>query len=301
MLVEAHWTYGRVITALVTPFTPQGELDRAAARALASDLARRGSDGLVVAGTTGESPTLSEREKLDLCEAVRTAVDGRSFVWLNTGTADTAASIRLTAMARSAGAQGVMAVVPYYSKPPQQGLIEHFRSIGQATDLPMMVYNVPGRTATNLLPRTLEAVARSTPNLVAVKEASHDLEQAAEIRSLLPPPFALYSGEDGLTLPMLAIGGDGVVSVASHLVPERIKEMMDRFWAGEVAEATRIHLALLPLVRALFVSANPIPVKYALGLVGRSAGRPRPPLCELDEAGAVLVRQALRECGLIQN
>ncbi len=301
MLVEAQSAYGQVITALVTPFTPEGALDRVAAADLAADLARRGSDGLVVAGTTGESPTLSEREKLDLCQAVRNAVDGRSFVWLNTGTADTAGSIRLMAQARSAGAQGIMAVVPYSSKPPQQGLIEHFQAIGQATDLPMMVYNVPGRTATNLLPSTLEAVARSTPNLVAVKEASHDLEQAAEIRRLLPPPFVLYSGEDGLTLPMLAIGGDGVVSVASHLVPERIREMMDRFWAGRVADATRIHLALLPLVRALFVSANPIPVKYALGLVGRSVGRPRPPLCELDDAGAALVRQALQDCGLVRS
>ncbi|HEY8416104.1 MAG TPA: 4-hydroxy-tetrahydrodipicolinate synthase, partial [Thermaerobacter sp.] len=264
--------YGSVITAMVTPFDAEGRVDAARAAELARRLVEAGSDGIVVAGTTGESPTLSSEERLALLRAVLEAVGDRAFVWMGTGTNDTAASIRLTREAEEAGAHGVMLVTPYYNKPPQAGLLEHFRAIASATRLPVMVYNVPGRTACNLEPETLVRLVEAAPNVVAVKEASGNLDQVGEIRRRLPRPFRVYAGDDSFTLPVLAIGGDGVVSVASHLVAGELRRMVDAFREGRVEEASAIHLRLLPLFKALFWTANPIPVKTALRLVGFDVG-----------------------------
>ena len=287
----------RVLTALVSPFDERGHLDLATAGALARRLCARGSDGFVLAGTTGESPTLGAQEKLALCAAVRSAVDGQAQVWLGTGGNDTAASCELTAAAAAAGAQGVMAVVPYYSRPPQQGLLAHFQAIARSTPLPVMVYNIPARTGCNLLPQTLGALKAACPNLWAIKEASRDLEQVGEICRLLPE-FVVYSGDDALTLPVLALGGRGVVSVASHLVPERIALLVASALRGEWELARRTHLGLLPLYRALFLTTNPIPVKVALRQAGFPVGGFRRPLCEPTEAEAAQIRAVVREHGL---
>lgn len=288
----------RVMTALVSPFDPQGRLDDGLAADLASRLCDRGSDGFVLAGTTGESPTLSPEEKLALCTAVRRSVDGRAAVWLGTGSYNTAESILLTAAAADAGAEGVMAVVPYYSRPPQQGLLRHFVAIAAATTLPVMIYNIPGRTACNLLPQTLVQICAEAPNVMAVKEASRDLEQVAEILRLVPG-LHVYSGDDQLTLPVLALGGCGVVSVASHLVPERIAGLVDACREGQWDLARRLHTELLPLYRALFHTTNPIPVKLALRLAGFPAGGFRLPLCEPTVVEAEAILRVIREFGLV--
>jgi 4-hydroxy-tetrahydrodipicolinate synthase len=288
----------RVITALVTPFDEHGRVDAGRAAELAALLAARGSDGILLAGTTGESPTLSMEEKLALCRAVRRRVDGRAQVWLGTGSNDTAESRALTRAAEDAGAEGVLLVVPYYNRPPQAGLRAHFVAVARETRLPVMVYNIPSRTGTNLLPATLAQVVAEAGNVVAIKEASRDLEQVAEIRRRLPPDFLIYSGDDQLTLPIVALGGAGVVSVASHLVPGRVAELVRVALEGDRERAIALQAELLPLFRALFVTTNPIPVKYALRLAGFPCGGFRPPLCEPSPEEAAAVAQALDALGL---
>ncbi|QIA26986.1 4-hydroxy-tetrahydrodipicolinate synthase [Thermaerobacter sp. PB12/4term] len=291
--------YGSVITAMVTPFDSEGRLDVARAGALARRLVDAGSDGIVVAGTTGESPTLTEDERAALLAAVLDAVGDRVFVWMGTGTNDTATSIRLSRAAEHQGAHGVMLVAPYYNKPPQAGMLAHFRAVAEATSLPVMIYNVPGRTASNLEPATLARLVEQAPNVVAVKEASGNLDQVGEVRRLLPRPFRVYSGDDSLLLPILAVGGDGVVSVASHLVARELRQLVDAFRAGRVDEAAAIHLRLLPLFKGLFWTANPIPVKTALRWVDFDAGGFRPPLVEMPVEMAGRLRRLLVELELL--
>ncbi|HEY8393565.1 MAG TPA: 4-hydroxy-tetrahydrodipicolinate synthase [Thermaerobacter sp.] len=292
--------YGSVITAMVTPFDREGRVDAARAAELARRLVDAGSDGIVVAGTTGESPTLTPEERLAVLRAVLDAVGDRVFVWMGTGTNDTATSIRLTREAEEAGAHGVMLVTPYYNKPPQAGLLEHFRAIAAATRLPVMVYNVPGRTACNMEPETLVRLVEAAPNVVAVKEASGNLDQIGEIRRRLPRPFRVYAGDDSFTLPVLAIGGDGVVSVASHLVAGELRRMVEAFREGRVEEASAIHQRLLPLFKALFWTANPIPVKTALRLLGFDAGGFRPPLVEMPREMEARLRALLAELQVVR-
>ncbi len=291
--------YPRVMTALITPLGARGQVDHGAAADLAERLALRGSGGFVLAGTTGESPTLEAEEKLALCEAVRRRLDGRAVVWLNVGSYSTAESVRLARAAVGAGAQGLMAVVPYYNRPPQAGLAAHFGAVAEATPLPLMIYNIPGRTSCNLLPRTLADVAAEHPGITAVKESSRDLEQVGEILRLLPEPFQVYSGDDQLTLPVVAMGGRGVVSVASHLVPERVAELVAATAGGDLGRARRVQAELAPLVRALFVTTNPIPVKAALRLAGFPAGGFRLPLCEPSAAELDQIRAAIEPLGLV--
>ncbi|MBE3591083.1 MAG: 4-hydroxy-tetrahydrodipicolinate synthase [Firmicutes bacterium] len=290
--------YGTVIPALVTPFTADGEVDAARAGELARRLVDGGADGVLVGGTTAESPTLTEDERLRVLAAVLEAVGDRVFVWAGTGTNDTAASIALTRRAQAAGAHGVMLVTPYYNKPPQEGLYRHFRAVAESTDLPVMIYNVPGRTSQNVAPETLARLAE-VPNVVAVKEASGQLDQVSAIRRLAPH-LLVYSGDDSLTLPILAVGGVGVVSVAAHIVPGELARMVRAFAAGDVRTAEAIHRRLFPLCKALFVTTNPIPVKLALRLTGFDAGGCRPPLCDPSPAEAEAVRTALAELGLLR-
>jgi len=290
--------FGRVITALVTPLRADGAVDVQRAAELARHLVAEGSDGFVVCGTTGESPTLSHAEKLGLLVAVREAVDGRAFVWFGAGNYDTAASAALAKEAAAAGAQGILAVVPYYNKPPQEGLYRHFRAIADASPLPVMLYNVPSRTSCNLLPATVARLVAEEPRIAAIKEASGSLDQASEIRRLCPAPFRIYSGDDSLTLPMMACGGSGIVSVAAHVAASEIRTMVDRFLGGDPAGAEAIHRRLMPLFKVLFVTTNPIPVKYALGACGFPVGGYRLPLCEPSEAEAAQIRQVLGEVGL---
>lgn len=272
--------FGRVLTAMITPFKEDGSVNYAVAEQLAVHLADSGTDSLVVCGTTGESPTMTWDEEYELFQVVQKAVAGKALVIAGAGSNSTLEAVAATQKAAKLGLDGCLQVVPYYNKPPQEGLYNHFRAIAQsAPELPIMLYNIPGRTGQNMLPETVARLAE-IPNIVAVKEASGNLDQASQIRCLTSPEFAIYSGDDSLTLPMLAVGGSGVVSVASHLVGEQLQQMIEAFEAGQVQVATQIHLQLFDLFKALFLTTNPILVKTALKLQGWDVGSTRPPLCD---------------------
>ncbi|MDZ4246397.1 MAG: 4-hydroxy-tetrahydrodipicolinate synthase [Dehalococcoidia bacterium] len=285
--------YGRLITAMVTPFDAGGAVDFKQAGKLARSLMKSGSDGLVVSGTTGESPTLSRDEKLRLFTAVKEAVGKGGMVIAGTGSNNTADSVALTGEAEKTGVDAIMLVVPYYNKPTQEGLYQHFKTIAAATRLPVILYNVPGRTVTNLAPETVIRLSK-IDNIFAVKEASANLEQIAKIIEGADQDFLVYSGNDADTLPILALGGYGVVSVVSHLVGKQIHDMIDNFIAGKSREAASIHRRLLPMVNAMFIVSNPIPLKYALNKVGFNVGNPRLPLLPPDEKSAASIDATLK-------
>lgn len=273
-------SFGRVITAMVTPFHKDGSVNYEVAEKLAAHLVSAGSDALVVCGTTGESPTLTWDEEHELFQVVHRAVSGKAKVIAGTGSNCTQEAINATQKAAKLGLEGTLQVVPYYNKPPQEGLYRHFQAIARACpDLPIMLYNIPGRTGQNLLPETVARLAE-IENIVAIKEASGNLDQVSQVRRLTPPEFSIYSGDDSLTLPMLAVGSSGVVSVASHLVGTQLQQMIQAFETGQVQVATDIHIRLLELFKVLFVTTNPIPVKAALNLQGWNVGSTRLPLCD---------------------
>ncbi len=292
--------FGRVLTAMVTPFTESGEVAYEQAATLARYLVKTGSDGIVVSGTTGESPVLTKGEKERLFAVVKEAVGDQATVIAGTGSNNTKDSIELTKIAEKVGVDGVMLVTPYYNKPSQEGLYQHFKAVAQETSLPVIVYNVPGRTSVNLLPGTLKKLAE-IENIVAVKEASGSLDQVAEIRRTTPQDFIIYSGDDSLTLPMLALGGHGVISVASHVAGKLIKEMVTNFIAGKVEEAKEIHLKLYPLFKVLFITTNPVPVKAAVKLAGINVGPPRLPLVEATSQEVEAIEKVMKDLDLIKN
>ncbi|NLG68949.1 MAG: 4-hydroxy-tetrahydrodipicolinate synthase [Firmicutes bacterium] len=289
---------GRLLTAMVTPMRADASVDYAAAATLAARLVESGSDGVVVCGTTGESPTLTDEEKVGLFEAVVEAIGGRATVVAGTGTYDTHHSIELTRRAEKVGVDAILAVVPYYNRPPQEGLFRHFEAIAKATSLPVILYNIPGRTGQHLTAETTARLA-AISNVVALKDSTGQIDHVSQVRRLVPPEFLIYSGDDSLTLPILSVGGDGVISVASHLVGRRIRDMIDAFLAGNVQGARQIHLEMFGLFRALFVTTNPIPVKRALKLAGIDVGPVRPPLVEASEAETKVIRDAMAELGLV--
>ena len=274
--------FGRVSTAMVTPFDNKGNIDFGKTAKLIEYLIETGTDSLVVSGTTGESPTLATEEKVALFEYVVKVVDKRIPVIAGTGSNNTYASIQLTKRAEAAGVDAIMLVAPYYNKPNQEGLYQHFKSVAEATSLPCMVYNVPGRTVTNILPDTVIRLA-NIPNIVAVKEASGDLNAMTKIIANTPNDFDLYSGDDGLTLPVLSIGGAGVVSVASHIIGNDIQQMIGYFNAGDINSAAQMHQKLLPVIEGLFMTPSPAPVKTALQIKGMSVGSVRLPLVPMNE------------------
>ncbi|MFN9427945.1 MAG: 4-hydroxy-tetrahydrodipicolinate synthase [Cyanobacteriota bacterium] len=274
--------FGRVLTAMVTPFRSDGVLDLPLAERLADHLVGHGSDGLVVCGTTGESPTLSWDEQHALFSVVKQVVGARAAVLAGSGSNCTAEAVEATREAAALGADGALVVVPYYNKPPQDGLEAHFRAVAQAApELPLMLYNIPGRTGCHLAPETVERLLDCT-NIVAFKAASGTTEEVQQLRSLCGEQLAIYSGDDSLTLPMLSVGAVGVVSVASHLVGDTIQAMVQAFLSGQNREALALHEKLLPLFKALFCTTNPIPVKAALELSGWPVGAPRLPLLPAD-------------------
>ncbi len=291
--------FGTVLTAMITPFTADGAVDYAVTEKLAVHLVETGTDTIVVCGTTGESPTLSWDEEFELFQVVKRAVSGKAKVMAGTGSNSTSEAITATKKAAKIGLDGSLQVVPYYNKPPQSGLYDHFRAIAESSDLPVMLYNVPGRTSQNLQAETVARLAQ-VPNIVAIKEASGNLDQVSQIRRMTPPEFEIYSGDDSLTLPMLAIGAKGVVSVASHLVGTRLQQMIQAFENGQAQKATQIHLELFSLFKVLFVTTNPIPVKAALSLQGWQVGALRPPLCSPDEDVKNQVKQVMAELNLLQ-
>jgi len=292
--------FGSLITAMVTPFDATGALDEGRLRRLVDHLIETGTTAVVVCGTTGESPTLSHAEKLRLFDATLRAVDGRIPVIAGTGTNSTKDSIELTLEAARLGVQAVMLVTPYYNRPSQEGLYMHFASIAESTTLPVMLYNVPGRTGVNLLPQTALQLA-AIPNVVALKEASGDFSQILRIAAEKPDDFLLYSGDDKFTLPMLAIGAAGVVSVAGHVVGRQIRTMMDLFWQGQVDEAAYWSARLLPIFEAMFMEASPAPVKEALSIIGIDVGSVRSPLVPASKALREHLYTLLNALGVVEQ
>ncbi|GCE64772.1 4-hydroxy-tetrahydrodipicolinate synthase [cyanobiont of Ornithocercus magnificus] len=274
--------FGRLLTAMVTPFDTEGQVDLTLAGRLARHLVSEGSDGLIVCGTTGESPTLNWREQIQLLEAVRQAVDRNTRVLTGTGSNSTAEAVEATREAAAAGADGALVVTPYYNKPTQQGLEAHFRAVAAAAPrLPLMLYNIPSRTGCSLSPATVAHLC-DCANIVSIKSASGTTEEVTQLRLRCGPQLAIYSGDDGLLLPMLSVGAVGVVSVASHVAGRRLKALIKAHFDGQPAIALGYHEQLMPLFQALFATTNPIPVKAALELSGWPVGAPRLPLLPLN-------------------
>jgi len=286
--------FGRVSTAMVTPFDNKGNIDFQKTTKLVNHLINNGSDSFVVSGTTGESPTLSTEEKLALFRHILSAADGRVPVIAGTGGNNTYASIELTKKAEEIGVDAIMLVAPYYNKPNQNGLYQHFVSIARSTSLPVMIYNIPGRSSVNIAPETMIELSK-VDNIVAAKEASGDLIAMAEIISGTDDDFLLYSGDDSLALPVMAIGGCGVVSVASHIIGSELQEMIRLFEVGNHKEAASMHRRLLPLMKGLFAAPSPAPVKTALQMTGFDVGSVRLPLIPLSEEERAVLANLLNE------
>lgn len=269
-------TFGRILTAMVTPMNDAFEVDYEEAIRLAKHLVSHGSDGVVVCGTTGESPTVTFDEKVKLFRVVKEAL-GKTPVIAGIGSYSTEATISLARQAAGTGIDGFLVVVPYYNKPSQEGMFQHFKAIAEATSVPVILYNVPGRTSSNLMPATVKRLAE-IPNIVALKEASGSIDQVSELKRMLPPEFAIYSGDDSMTLPMLALGCYGVISVAAHVIGDEMKEMVDAWLAGDCAQATKLHLDLFPMFKGIFITSNPVPIKALVDMIGIKAGSVRLPL-----------------------
>ena len=275
--------FGNILTAMVTPFKKDGKVDYELAVKLANYIIENGSDGIVLCGTTGESPTLTWDEQHQLFVEIRDSLQSKAKILIGTGSNSTSEAVEATKKAFESGADGALVVVPYYNKPPQDGLYAHFKDVANAASkLPIMLYNIPGRTGSNLLPATVKKLMEF-PNIVSIKAASGRIEEVTELRAECGSEFAIYSGDDSLLLPMLSVGAVGVVSVASHIVGLQLKDMISNFQNGNVLKALDIHETLQPLFKALFETTNPIPIKAALEQLGWEVGPPRPPLVKLND------------------
>lgn len=284
---------GRLLTAMVTPFDENGEVDYEQAKRLALALLDSGSEGLVVVGTTGESPTLIRDEERRLFSEIMSAVGDRGSIVAGTGSNSTAEAIETTRAAEQIGVNACLLVVPYYNKPTQEGLFQHFKIVAESTSLPCILYNVPSRTVASLSAETVIRLSK-VGNIIGLKEASGNLHHVAQVIEGAEDGFLIWSGNDTDTLPIMALGGYGVISVASHLVGNQIKQMIDHFLAGDIRNAANIHRRLLPLVNALFIVANPIPIKFALNHIGFAVGDPRLPLTPPDEKTAAIISNTLK-------
>lgn len=287
-----------VYTALVTPFTEAGEPDEAALKALVEAQIKAGVKGLVPMGTTGESPTLSHEEHLAIIGKVIGWAQGRVPIIAGTGSNSTEEALMLTRRAKELGASASLQVVPYYNRPSQEGLYRHFHAIAEQVELPMIIYNIPGRSGKNLETETLMRLA-AHPRVVGVKEASGDLGQITEVLQRRPQGFAVLSGDDALLFPLLALGGDGVISVASHLIPTQLVELCRLGLAGNLTEARKLHFKYLTLMKTLFIDTNPVPVKTALALQGKMRASFRLPLCAMDDDKVAQLKKMLADNGLL--
>jgi 4-hydroxy-tetrahydrodipicolinate synthase len=283
---------GRLITAMITPFDDQGKVDYAQARRLAIALLDSGSDGLVISGTTGESPSLSTEEKIRLFAEVKDAIGDRGAVVAGTGNYNTAESIELSREAEKVGADALLLTVPYYNKPPQEGMYQHFKAIAESVSLPCMLYNVPSRTSINMTSETTLRLSQ-VDNIVGVKEASSDLDQIQRIIGGAPDGFRVWSGNDNETFYIMSMGGYGVVSVVAHLVGRQIKQMMGLLLEGDIEKAAAEHHRLMPIFKVMFLVSNPIPVKYSINQAGFNAGAPRLPLVIPDDSTATQINEVV--------
>jgi 4-hydroxy-tetrahydrodipicolinate synthase len=285
--------FGRLLTAMVTPFNVRGQVDYAQAKKLANALLESGSDGLVVSGTTGESPTLTAEEKIRLFEEIRAAAGKNTTIVAGTGNYNTQESIALTREAEKTGVDACLLTVPYYNKPNQEGLYQHFKAIAGSTRLPCIIYNVPSRTITNLAAETAIKLSK-IDNIVGIKEASADFGQIARIIDGVGSDFMVYSGNDADTFPILGLGGYGVIGVITHLVGRQYRKMMDLFFAGKIEQSARLHRSFIPLVNTMFMIGSPMPIKYALNYLGFRVGKPRLPLVAPDEKTRAAIEQTLK-------
>lgn len=281
--MQRRYYVGDVVTAMVTPFDKDLNVNYQAVEKLANHLVENGTETILVAGTTGESPTLTHEEELELLKVVKSTISGKAKLLMGAGSNSTATAVEMSKKVAKAGADAILTVVPYYNKPSQAGMEAHFGAIASAVDLPIMLYNIPGRTVVDMAPETIISLAKKYENIFAVKQSNGNLDLATEIISGAPEGFVLYSGDDSLTLPMLALGGVGVVSVASHLIGNEIQAMIKAFKAGNVAEATALHHKYYPVFKKIFMAPNPIPVKAALAKKGIIGENVRLPLVELDD------------------
>lgn len=287
-------TFGNIITAMITPFTDDGHVNFQEALRLAGHLLDNGSDGLIVCGTTGEGPNIEDRDKLELFTLIAKEYGHRATIIANTGSNSTKKSIALTKAASHTGVHAVMAVVPYYNKPNQEGCYLHFKAIAECTDLPVMLYNVPGRTGGRIEPKTVARLAKECTNITSIKEATGDIKIIQQLHELLPNnDFMIYSGDDALTLDVLQNGGVGVISVSSHIVGKEIQKMIALFKEGKVKEARAIELSIVSILKAMFITTNPIPVKYAMKQLGFSTGPLLLPLCDPSVEEAQIIDAAI--------
>ena len=293
--------FGRLLTAMVTPFNADGSVNYEKAADLAEWLINNGSDGLVVAGSTGEAATMSAEEKLELFRVVVNRINKRVPVIAGTGSNNTADSVKMTKMAESMGVDGALIVGPYYNKPTQEGFYQHFAAVAQSTGLPIIVYNVPGRTASNISPAIVARLAADFENIVAIKEAAGNVAQVAELYSVLPEEFTIYSGDDGLIIPFMSVGATGLISVLSNIGGGILQDVMQAYEDGRVREAAKLNARMVPLANAMFIETNPIPVKAAVTLVtGIDAGQPRLPLTTMEPANKAKMVAVLQEYGLVK-
>lgn len=294
-------SFGRLLTAMVTPFNADGSVNYEKAADLAEWLINNGSDGLVVAGSTGEAATMSAEEKLELFRVVVNRINKRVPVIAGTGSNNTTDSVKMTKMAEAMGVDGALIVGPYYNKPTQEGFYQHFAAVAQSTGLPIIVYNVPGRTASNISPAIVARLAADFENIVAIKEAAGNVAQVAELYSVLPEEFTIYSGDDGLILPFMSVGATGLISVLSNIGGGILQDVMQAYEDGRVREAAKLNARMVPLANAMFIETNPIPVKAAVTLVtGIDAGQPRLPLTPMEPANKAKMVAVLQEYGLVK-
>ncbi len=285
-------------TALVTPFREE-KVDVSGLRANIKFQIENGISGLVPCGTTGEAPTLSEEEWELVVKTTVEEAKGKVFVFAGTGTNDTKKTIRMTRKAKDLGCDGCLVVSPYYNKPTQDGLYRHFRKVAESVNIPIIIYNIPGRTGVNILPNTIERLVTDLPNIVGVKEASGSLDQVSEIIQRCQERVSLLSGDDSLTLPILAVGGKGVISVISNILPKKTQELVESYLEGKMTRAREIHYQLFPLMKVLFIETNPIPIKTAMNILNMPAGDLRPPLFPPSEENFKLIKRELARYGLI--
>ncbi len=274
---------GEVITAMVTPFNSKREIDYNKAEELAKYLISHGSDALLVAGTTGEGPTLTHEEEFELLSTIKRAVANKAKVIMNAGSNCTDTAIMAAKWAQKEDVDAILSVVPYYNKPSQKGMIEHFSAIAESVDLPIIIYNIPGRTGVNMLPETVATLAEKYQNIVAIKQSFPNMDMITELKLCCPDDFTIYSGDDSLTLPMMSLGARGVVSVASHIFGSEVKSMIRNYKTGEFLAAVNMHKKLYPVFKKLFMAPNPVPVKAALAHKGLIEDYVRRPLVELTQ------------------
>ena len=280
--MSIRYNAGEVITAMVTPFNEDLSIDYPALEKLINHLIETGSDAILVAGTTGETPTLSHEEEAEMFYFVKKIVNGRVKIIMGAGSNSTQTAVESSMKAKELGADAILTVVPYYNKPSQKGMYEHFSSIAKVVDIPIILYNIPRRTGVNMQPATIAKLAKEYKNIVAVKQSNSDLDLISDIKSLCPEDFIVYSGDDSLTIPMMSLGAQGVISVASHVAGNDLKRMVKAFKSGKNEEALKLHLKLYPLFRKLFMAPNPVPVKAALSHIGIIKEYVRKPLVVLD-------------------